>query len=93
MKKILNYTAIAVVCVLGLASTASAQLIEWQESVPMFDLDLGTVQTFVDDSGVAAVGLNASGDTSIDPVHRFAECRRGCQWRCLYGHWNGRPTR
>ena len=66
MKPASYFTGLAVACVLGLSSTASAQLIEWQESVPMFDLDLGTVQTFVDTTGNPAVGLNASGDTSVN---------------------------
>ena len=53
MKPASYFTGLAVACVLGLSSTASAQLITWDESVPMFDTSLPdpNVQTFVDTTG------------------------------------------
>ena len=68
MKQILNSTALAFACLLGLASTASAQLIAWEESVGMFDTSLPdpNVQTFVDTTGSLAVGFNATADTGLN---------------------------
>ncbi|MDA8563220.1 hypothetical protein N9L06_02085 [Mariniblastus sp.] len=58
--------AVAASSVLSIANTASAQLIQWQESVPMFDITLSdpNVQTFVDRTGNLAVGYNASNNAA-----------------------------
>jgi hypothetical protein len=63
MKQILHLSALTAACVLGLATTASAQ-ITWQTSVNMYQSE--TVQTFVDTNGVGLVAYNASGDTGGD---------------------------
>ena len=59
MKQIFNFSAITAACVLGLVSTASAQ-ITWQPSVQMFQGM--TDQTFVDTNGVGLVASNLTAD-------------------------------
>ena len=59
MKRLLNFSSLAVICVLGLASTTSAQ-ITWEPSVNLFQGE--TVQTFVDTTGVGLVASNLTLD-------------------------------
>jgi len=59
MRQVFNLAALGVMCALGFASSASAQ-ITWQPSVNLFQGE--TVQTFVDTSGVGLVAYNATAD-------------------------------
>jgi len=66
MKQLFNFGVLGATCLLGLASTASAQgLITWETSVNMFQqLPVETEETFVDTTGVGLVALNATLDVA-----------------------------
>ena len=55
--------AVAMAFMLGYVSTASAQFITWQPSVPLFDPGLQTpetIETFIDTTGDVAVAMNVT---------------------------------
>ena len=57
MNRTLNFTSLALACIVGLTSTASAQeLITWEESEQMFPGE--TAQTFVNTAGTPAFAAN-----------------------------------
>lgn len=63
MRQFLITSALALACVLGVATTGSAQ-ITWEPSVNLFQGM--TEQTFVDTTGELAVALNGSAETIVE---------------------------